>query len=119
MFTNTLKVVKSVSITPLEKIYDERLIDWIEDGINLNHQREKHRERYRAKICAKCTDEQKKYRNCVVVDHNADKRSCGNMEKAVLQKFVEKAKIHSISHPLKLRTNNIHIEKSQSLFYKS
>ena len=112
LVNNNLKISKSSILTPLEQIFDNRIIDWIEDGVILNHQRQKYRERYRTKICKNCTDEQKKKRSCVVVDQELDKRSCGHMERAVLQKFVDKAKIHTISHPDNLRINNIHIEKN-------
>ena len=103
-----LKIVKHVPITPLEKIFDERIKDWIEDGLVLNHQRQKHREKYRKKICIKCTHEQKKHRNCIVIDYELDKRSCSHMERAVSKKFIKKAQIHTASHPYHLRINNIH-----------
>lgn len=109
---NKLKIIKSKPTNKLDELFDERVTDWIEDGLNLNYQRQKHREQYRATICKKCTKEQKEKRRCIVVDYKSNKRSCGHMERAVLQKFLEKAKIHTVSHPYNLRINNIHIEKN-------
>ena len=41
-----LRMEGFVLITPLQKIYEERIINWIEDDITLNYQRQKHCEKY-------------------------------------------------------------------------
>ena len=102
-----LKITKSVPHTSLEKIYDHRVIDWIEDGMNLNHQRQIHREKYRAKICINCSSQQQEKRGCIFVDIKSNKRSCGHMERAVFQKFLKKSKKHTASHPYNQRLKNL------------
>lgn len=106
MLNRGLLIIKKTTKTTLEKIYDERVTDWIEDGMILNYQRQKHREKYRKKICeTSCSIQQKIKRNCIIINNKTNKRSCGHMERAVLQKFLVKSKIHSSSHPYYLHVN--------------
>ena len=97
------EIIESAPLTPLEKIYDERVIDWVEDGMNINHQMQIHREKYRAKICSKCSDKQRETRECVIVDGVSDKRDCSHMDKAVYAKFNKQNIIHLNSHPRNFR----------------
>ena len=108
---NRLHIEKPRLLTPLEKVFDDRIIDWIEDGMNLNHQMQKHREKYRKKICTKCSDTQKEIRGCVIVDEVLDKRDCSHMDSALNQKFREKNKIHTEANPQALRMKAMYANK--------
>ena len=49
-----------VQTNPLSEIYQNRLIDWHENGEHILQLFEKHEEEYRIKICVNCDEVQKK-----------------------------------------------------------
>ena len=110
MMNDNFEIIEPSSMNISQKIFDERITDWIEDGMILNHQMQKHREKYRKKICNTCSDTERKIRGCVIVDDDLDKRDCSHMDKAIYRKFNKKNIIHLNSHPLKIRSINPHID---------
>ena len=101
---NRLHIEKPKPLTAIQKIFDDRITDWIEDGMNLNHQRAIHRGKYRKKICTKCSNEQQKKRSCLKYTIAGKAlQSCSHMENALIQKFRDKARIHAEANPGSLR----------------
>lgn len=53
-------------LTDIDKIRQERLIDWLENGIHLEQKFEIVKAQYRQKICSKCDESQRERRGCVI-----------------------------------------------------
>ena len=89
---------------PLQEIYQNRLIDWHENGENIIRLYEKHEEEYRKKICVNCDDVQKEKRGCYrskELDSNGNlKTSCEHMSKAGCKKLKEIRLKHINFHPM-------------------
>ena len=90
--------------SPLQKAGQDRILDWEEDGKNIDHLLELHEEKYRIKICANCNDTQKKIRGCCVdsgLDSNGNPKTyCDHMHKAGYQKLKDRVFKHIDFHPL-------------------
>ena len=103
MDNDSLKFL-NVPETPLQKIYQNRIIDWEEERDHIFDLFEIHKEKYRKKICVKCNDEQKVQRNCGVgkgLDSNGNMRTyCAHMDRACTKKYQKRVWNHIDLHPL-------------------
>ena len=90
--------------SPLQEINQNRILDWNEERDHIFELFEKHKEKYRTKICVKCTDEQKIKRNCGVgkgLDSNGNILTyCTHMDKACTKKYQKQIMKHIDFHPL-------------------
>jgi len=86
---------------PLDKILEERMIDWHENSSLLLRKMTEHREKYRKKICTGCIDtQQQKDRNCIGMVIDGRKIfSCSHMDLAVCSKFKKEFDAHMNFHP--------------------
>ena len=91
----------SIQTNVLTKIYQERVLDWIELGDLLLRKSRLHREEYRKKICASCSKEQKIKRKCVENTLLDGKKilTCGHMRSATSKKFKKQVDEHMSFHP--------------------
>ena len=89
---------------PLQNIYQERVTDWKESQDHINALIEKHHEKYRQRVCTKCTNEQKIKRNCAFeeeLDSNGNLKTCCNhMSRAGYQKYQDIILKSMDFHPL-------------------
>lgn len=84
----------------LNKIYHERVLDWIEASDLLLKKTQLHKEEYRKKICSSCSEEQQKKRKCVKYTIDGKKlQSCGHMDSACGKKFKKEFDEHMSFHP--------------------
>ena len=95
-----IEFLPSPEPTTLQKIFNERLIDWHEAGAILLTKMKKHKENYRKKICSKCSPKQQEKRKCVKYTINGKElQSCGHMDSACGQYFKEEMNAHMNFHP--------------------
>ena len=89
---------------PLQEIYQERITDWRESQDQINMLIEKHHEKYRQRVCTKCTAEQKIKRNCAYkeeFDSNGNlKTYCNHMNHAGYRKYRDIILKSADFHPL-------------------
>lgn len=85
---------------PLNQVYKERVIDWLEDGDVLLQQTRLYKEEYRNKICSSCSIEQQTKRKCIkyVID-GKELTNCNHMNVACGKKFKKKMDKHMNFHP--------------------
>jgi len=92
-------------LSDLDKIKQERLKDWLEDGNHLLKEFEFANALYRKKICSKCRNTlQQKTRNCIEREGRDilgnPKTNCMYMRIAVHSKLRNKIHAHIDFHPL-------------------
>lgn len=89
------------------QIYRERVVDWVELGALLLRKFRLHREEYRKKICASCSEEQKVKRKCVENTLLDGRKivTCGHMRSTTGKKFKKEINKHMSFHPAMSRVN--------------
>lgn len=101
---NTVIEFLDVPKNSLDKIYQNRVIDWHEDTDHILHLFEKHAENYRKKICVKCSNEQKIIRECCTtdeIDSNGNPKTwCRHMGVAGCKKLKPQIDKHIDFHPM-------------------
>ena len=99
----SLEIINT-SPSPLQEIYQERVIDWRESQDHINTLVEKHHEKYRQRVCVKCSDVQKIKRNCAVADgldsNGNPKTYCNYMSHAGYRKHKDLILKSMDFHPL-------------------
>jgi len=93
-----------VTLTDIDKIRKERVIDWLENGIHLEHLFEIAKAQYRQKICiCKCDSVQKIKRGCVkgrgLDMYGAPVTHCMHLNDSANKKLEEKFNQHMSLHP--------------------
>lgn len=92
------------SLTELDKIRQDRMLDWLEDGVGLKQRFEITEAQYRQKSCKKCIQQNnQKIRGCIEsnsIDILGNKKTyCGHLRRAVNQRLRIKIIQHFDFHP--------------------
>ncbi len=85
------------------KQFLERVIDWHEEGNHIIRILTEYDQKYRKKICSKCTEKQQQKRNCLKLDMYTSEgiqlKHCSHMDKARVSKNKQLIRNHMQLHP--------------------
>lgn len=93
------------SLSDIDKIRQERFVDWLENGVHLEHLFEIAKAQYRQKICiTNCDESQKEKRGCVkgrgLDMNNCQITHCMHLIKSANKKLNEEFLKHIALHPM-------------------
>lgn len=85
---------------PLDRVFENRMLDWREEGRRLRIITTKYENEYRKKICSKCSIEQQAERRCMRIKIDGKTLTyCNHMNRAKRSKFRKEIDRHILSHP--------------------
>lgn len=101
-----------VKKSPIDEIFQERILDWIEDGDRLTNLEKQYFDHYRKTICSTCTHKQQVKRKCAALSPYCDVKWCQHMVNANYRKHKELIIKHRNSHPMWSRLSIINNDDS-------
>ena len=95
--------IRDAPRSPAHEAWDERVVDWLEDGDRILGLGQEYRQHYKEKICSKCSPEQQVRRKCAALSPGCDELECGHMLRAFAKKHDKAISQYLASHPIAVR----------------